>query len=83
MRGNWGIQAGRGPLTYCLVVNRNEEPRHLMRRRCQGEIDASLSITFKDEAWRIEDPALDHSVMTGRRLTEIEEDRPAKNHTRG
>jgi hypothetical protein len=49
MRGNWGIQAGRGPLTYCLVVNRNEEPRHLMRRRRQGEIDASLSITFKDE----------------------------------
>jgi hypothetical protein len=24
-----------------------------MRRRCQGEIDASLSITFKDEAPRI------------------------------
>jgi bifunctional non-homologous end joining protein LigD len=38
---------------------------------------------YADSAWRIEDPALDHSVMTGRRLTEIEENRPAKNHTRG
>ena len=38
---------------------------------------------YADSAWRIEDPALDRSVVTGRTLKEIEQNRPAKNHTRG
>jgi hypothetical protein len=38
---------------------------------------------YADSGWRIEDPALDRSVMTGRTLEEIEENRPAEKHTRG
>jgi bifunctional non-homologous end joining protein LigD len=33
---------------------------------------------YADPSWRIEDPALDRSVLTGRTLKEIAENRPAK-----
>jgi len=35
---------------------------------------------YADPSWRIEDPALDRSVVTGRTLKAIEERRPAKKH---
>jgi bifunctional non-homologous end joining protein LigD len=37
---------------------------------------------YADPSWQIDDPALDHSVLTGRTLKEIEENRPAKKHVR-
>jgi bifunctional non-homologous end joining protein LigD len=33
---------------------------------------------YADPSWQIDDPALDRSVLTGRTLKEIEENRPAK-----
>ena len=33
---------------------------------------------YADPSWRIDDPALDRSVLTGRTLKEITENRPAK-----
>jgi bifunctional non-homologous end joining protein LigD len=56
------------------LVSAGKKTRWLLIKRRDG---------YADSAWRIEDPALDHSVLTGRRLTEIEENRPAKNHTSG
>jgi bifunctional non-homologous end joining protein LigD len=36
---------------------------------------------YADPSWRIDDPALDRSVLTGRTLKEIAENRPAKKRT--
>lgn len=37
---------------------------------------------YADPSWSIESTGLDRSVLTGRTLTEIEEERPAKSHLR-